>query len=422
MIVIIVVAGIAVYLAATSGTGKSTTSSTQSTTTTVNAPSFITIGTLYASTGSYAQSSMPEYQGLELWANQVNQNGGIYVSSFGTKIPVKIISYDDASDPTTAANDYTQLITVNHVDLLVADFGSVLTAPAISIAQANKVLLWDVSGSSYSFFNSSNSYVVLTSLPRSDYFVPNVAPQLLSLGITKVAIIYAENDFTGYQAPFIVKGLAAGGVTPLMDQGYSTSTTDFSSLIASIQALHPQAVIELGYPPNDIAFLNQLGSMNVHFNYTYTNFPGQELSSFASSVGANLNGTFTLAYPPIIQYSPNYGLSLSDFQSAWQSTYPSTPVSFPAIMGYNTGLVMQAAIEHAGNLSGTALRNAAVNDLSGKLTTLDGTFIIEPSTGAQIGETPPVGQIWYHSNGTATATIVYPTNESTGAVVYPAPG
>jgi len=97
--------------------------------------SVILIGTLYASTGSFASTSMPEYEGLLLWAKTVNASGGIYVSSLGKKLPVRIIAYDDSSETSLASQYYEQLITVNHVNFLVADFGSVLTAPAVSIAE-----------------------------------------------------------------------------------------------------------------------------------------------------------------------------------------------------------------------------------------------------------------------------------------------
>ena len=94
-----------------------------------DAPAEIKIGTLYASSGRFASISMPVFTGLKIWADQKNAEGGVYVKAFDKKIPVKLVAYDDQSNTATASTLYNQLITQDKVDLLVADSGSVLTAP-----------------------------------------------------------------------------------------------------------------------------------------------------------------------------------------------------------------------------------------------------------------------------------------------------
>ena len=92
-------------------------------------PAEIKIGTLYASSGRYASISMPVHDGLKLWVDQKNAEGGVYVKAFDKKIPIKLVAYDDQSNTATASTLYNQLITQDKVDILVADSGSVLTAP-----------------------------------------------------------------------------------------------------------------------------------------------------------------------------------------------------------------------------------------------------------------------------------------------------
>lgn len=387
------------------------------------APAEIKVGILYASTGSYATSSISEYDGFLLWASIVNHNGGVYIPSLGKKLPIKVYSYNDGSSTSDATTYYSDLITVDHVNVVIADFGSVLTAPAVAITQAHKTLLIDVTGSSANFFNSSapDPYIVLTSIPFTPSYVENGPLDILSMNLTKVAIIYAENDFTQPLASDFVSTLSAHGITPVFDQGYPTSTTDFSSLIASISSTHPQAVVEYGYPTNDIPFLNQLNASGTHFNYTFTVFPGQLFSDFVSSVGYNMSYTYTFSFPPEFAYTNvNYGLTQSAFESMWNSTYPSIPVNFLSLAGYNAGLVLEKALETASSLSSQSLR-AAINSFSGSLNTLMGTFSINTTTGAQIGETPPIGQVIPLSGHTFTVRLVYPPSLATGTPVYPAP-
>ena len=66
-------------------------------------PKEVLVGTLYASQGPFAVSSVPQYQGLQFWADQVNKDGGAMVKAFNTKIPVRIVSYNDNSTTATAS-------------------------------------------------------------------------------------------------------------------------------------------------------------------------------------------------------------------------------------------------------------------------------------------------------------------------------
>src|ERR1700693_1656335 len=110
------------------------------------APAEIKIGTLYASSGRYASISMPVFSALKLWADLKNAEGGAYVKAFDKKIPIKLVAYDDQSNTATASTLYNQLVTQDKVDLLVADSGSVLTAPAVAIARDHKMFLFDQTG------------------------------------------------------------------------------------------------------------------------------------------------------------------------------------------------------------------------------------------------------------------------------------
>lgn len=384
----------------------------------------ITVGTLYAGTGAFAQSSVPEYQGLQFWAKQVNAAGGIYVAPLKRKEKVKLVAYNDQSDPTTAATFYNQLITQNHADVLVSDFGSVLTAPAITIATEQHRLLFDVTGTGTTFFsNGSNPYVVLTSLPVSAVWPKPLGSLLLNLKVKRVAILYCQNDFDAAQAQAVKGFLAAGGIKPVYYQGVPTTQSDYSTLLASIRAQHPDAVLEFGYPNNDLAFLSEVKALGVHFPFLLTVFPGQGPAPFEANPGAStLDYTYSYATPPILAINKvNLGLGLSDFLKAFAPGKPASSVSFLSIAGYNAGLAIQAAFAHATSMSQLGIR-AGVTAVSGHLVTLDGPFKVN-DTGAQVGEPLPIAQAMPSGSG-FTFKIVYPPSSVTtpGAhPLYPAP-
>ena len=210
-----------------------------------DAPAEIKIGTLYASSGRYASISMPVYSALKLWVDQKNAEGGVYVKAFDKKIPIKLVAYDDQSNTATASTLYNQLITQDKVDLLVADSGSVLTAPAVAIARDHKMFLFDQTGTGASFFSKDNPYIALMADPVSTIWPKPVADFLThdgpGLGIKKVAILYSTNEFTGTQANAFRKFVKDSGapIEIVYDQGVPTETTNYTVIINNIANTQP---------------------------------------------------------------------------------------------------------------------------------------------------------------------------------------
>lgn len=382
-------------------------------------PKQILIGTLYASSGPFATSSTSQYHGLQFWVNSVNKQGGVYVAAFKKKIPVKLIAYDDQSSTTLAATLYNQLITRDKVNLLVADFGSVLTSVAVPIAQEHKMLLFDPTGTSAKFFSPQNPYMVLTSLPTSGVWPTVLADFLISHKIDKVAVIYSANDFNQSQAETLKAKLEAAKIKPVYYHAVPTDTSNYTVLIRTIQSTHPQALIEFGYPPNDIAFLQNLQASGAKFNMVFTIFPGQQLALIEKNVGEKaLLYTYTYPTPPLLVYNKvNYGMPMSDFEKVYtQET--KKPVDFLTVAGYNAGLIIQKTLATSKDFTQLGLRNA-INSFSGKLFTLNGLFKIN-NEGAQIGEFLPVGQFQPTKKG-MVLNVVYPLNIKTANPIYPAP-
>ena len=368
------------------------------------APKQITIGTLYAGTGSFAQSSLPQYDGLKFWVDQMNAKGGVFVKAFHKKIPLKLVAYNDQSSSTTAATLYNQLITQDKVNILVSDFGSVLTSVAVPIAQEHKMLLFDPTGTGDSFFTPSNPYIALTSLPTSGVWPTSLANYLIKQQYKRIAVLYDQNDFDQSQATTLLAKLKAAKIAPVYSNSVPTSTSNYSVLVHAVMASNPDAVIEFGYPTNDIPFLQSVSASGAHFKMLFTIFPGQLLTNMEQNVGvAGLAGTYTYPTPPLLVYNKvNYGLGMNAFRSAFQRASHSAP-NFLDVAGYNAGLVIQKALENTTGLSQLQLRKSLYT-FSGKMFTLDGLFKLSP-TGAQIGETLPVAQLVKAGNGLAVKMV-----------------
>jgi len=394
-----------------------------------DAPAEIKLGTLYASTGRFASLSMPLHYGLKLWIDQKNADGGVYVKAFDKKIPLKLIAYDDQSSTATAATLYNQLITQDKVDILAADYGASLTSVAVPIARDHKMLLIDQTGLDASFFTSDNPYIVLIDEPVYRVWPKPLADFLThdgrGLGIKRVAILYATNDFTGSLANAVRKLLkeSNSGLEIVFDEGVPTDTSNYTAVLNNMRAANPDAVIELGAEKDDIVFLHNVQDSGIKFKFLFCIYPTVHTELFEKSVGNKaLDYVFGYVTAAQIPRESNFGMSLEEYSAAWHKKYASLQVGFDfnSLAGYTTGLVLEKALATATSLDQLELRKAILS-LSGRLKTLDGEFELDPATGAQVGETSAVGQLVPGENHHLKLVTVWPPDVANGRPIYPRP-
>jgi branched-chain amino acid transport system substrate-binding protein len=384
------------------------------------APLQITIGDLYASTGTYAAVSTSLHEGLLLWAKEANAAGGVYVGAYKSRIPVKLISYDDQSNTATVASLTDHLITQDKVDVLVADFGSVLASVSVPIAREHKMLLINPSGTGAPLFNKDNPYVALVSQPASSvamrYVAGFIAEEAKQGRLHNIAILYDTNDFSGAQAAVLKTMLAQSGASLkiVYDKGVPTSTSDYTVLINAMQATNPDFVFELGYPANDIAFLRGMQNIGAQFRGVFTNYSGWEPDLIAKSVGVDADkGTFTFMPGLFLDYKPTAGMTAAAFHAAWLQAFPDGKVAYGlnSAVGYTSGVIIGEMLAQAPDLSQLGLRKG-LDALSGKLVTLQGPFSLAPD-GEQLGEINAVGQVWPDGKGGVELRAVYPKDVAT---------
>ncbi len=121
---------------------KTTTAAptTKTTTTAATKPQkeYIVIGATAPLSGPFSIGGKRYKETYDLWVDYINSQGGIYVKEYGKKLKLKLIVYDDKSDPTTAASLYEKLITVDKVDVLLGPGMSGLVHAVAPIAEKYK--------------------------------------------------------------------------------------------------------------------------------------------------------------------------------------------------------------------------------------------------------------------------------------------
>src|ERR687897_3487954 len=95
----------------------------------------VKIGMSMPQTGSLGAGGQAALVALQMWVEDVNAKGGL----LGRK--VEFIVYDDQTNPALTPSIYTKLLDVDKVDLLIAPYGTVPTAPIMPLVKQRGLLL-----------------------------------------------------------------------------------------------------------------------------------------------------------------------------------------------------------------------------------------------------------------------------------------
>src|SRR6516165_2610884 len=96
----------------------------------------VRIGFSMALTGPLAANGKQALLGMKIWEEEINAKGGLLGR------PVKLVYYDDQSNPSTVPGIYTKLLDVDKVDLVLGPYATAQAAPAMPvIMQKGKVFI-----------------------------------------------------------------------------------------------------------------------------------------------------------------------------------------------------------------------------------------------------------------------------------------
>jgi branched-chain amino acid transport system substrate-binding protein len=247
----------------------------------------VKIGMSMPQTGGLGAGGKAALLALQMWVEDVNAKGGL----LGRK--VQFISYDDQTNPSLVPGIYTKLLDVDKVDLLIAPYGTNVTAPIMPLVKQRDLLLM-----------GNFSFDVNAQIKHDKWFnnAPWGAGALAwggpfleaadKLGAKTIAIMAADAEFaqnlcTGARA--IAK---AKGYQFVYDQNYPPNTVDFSSIIRAVRAAKPDIVFICSYPPESVAIVRAVNELGVGPSVKIIGggMVGLQFTSNMEALGPLLNG------------------------------------------------------------------------------------------------------------------------------------
>src|ERR1700690_4303240 len=193
----------------------------------------IKIGFSMALTGGLAPNGKSALLAEKIWEEDINAKGGLLGR------PVKLIYYDDQTQPATVPGIYTKLLDVDKVDIIMGGYATNMLAPAMPVVmQRNKLFIGLLGLAVKSEFNYPNYFVMIPSGPDPK---PSFTKDFFAIAMqqdpkpTTVAIVAADQEFSRNAADGARINAKAAGLKVVYDKTYPPSTTDFAPFVRAIQ-------------------------------------------------------------------------------------------------------------------------------------------------------------------------------------------
>lgn len=259
----------------------------------------IKVGMSMPQTGTLGAGGKAALVALRMWVEDVNAKGGL----LGRK--VELIAYDDQTNPALTPSIYTKLLDVDKVDLLIAPYGTVPTAPIMPLVKQRGLLL--MGNFSFQVNHTVKHDMWFNNAPWNDasswftgYF--NAAKKA---NVKTIAFLAADQEFAQNLARGAKKLAAEGGLKTIYEQNYPPTTTDFSSLIRAIRAAKPDAVFVASYPNDSAAIVRAVNEIGVGSGVKIFGggMVGLQFTPIMTSLGSLLNGIVNYnSYVPGMKY------------------------------------------------------------------------------------------------------------------------
>jgi branched-chain amino acid transport system substrate-binding protein len=220
----------------------------------------IVIGQVRSLTGPYAFYEANAFgPSRELWLEEVNAAGGIYIEDYGKKMKVEMKIYDDGTNLDTMTQLYEKLMTEDKVDFIFGPNSTAYNFAAAGIANQHGYLMMTCEGGDRTLESQIKDLPLFFGvLNYSTTEVPALIEIFKEQGVKTVAIAY-NDDLHGIEyKDAMVEGAAAAGIEVVYNEAFPYETADFSNIIRQVQALNPDCFYFPGYPEHNFPMVPQL--------------------------------------------------------------------------------------------------------------------------------------------------------------------
>ncbi len=382
----------------------------------------IKIGFSMELTGPFAVVGKTGLLAFKIWEEEINSKGGLLGR------PVKLVYYDDQSNPANVPGIYTKLLDIDKVDLLVSSYGTNLVVPAMPVAMShNRIFFGLFALAANDQFHYPKYFSMLPFGPTPQKTFAEGYFDLAAAQNPKpktVAIAATDAEFQHKAAESARQHAKRTGIEIVYDRAYPPTTVDFAPIIRSIQAAHPDIVYLSTYPSDTVGILRSIGELGLDTKMLGGGLAGLQAAAIKMQLGETANGVINVdLWEPV---EPMKFPGVMDFIKKYQAKAPAEGVD---LLGYFLPPFAYAELQVLGEAV-AATKTLDENKLTEYMHAHPFQTIVGDIAFGADGEWTEARPIWvqYHDikghdveqfREPKTVTILAPAKFKTGELAYP---
>ena len=381
----------------------------------------IKVGLGMSLTGKLAGNGKPALIAMQIWEDDTNAQGGLIGR------PVKLIYYDDQSEPGNVPGIYSKLLDVDKVDLIVSGYASTQIAAAMPLAIERRKLFIGLGGTAV---NDAFHYPMYFNMvpngpsPKAAFthgFFKVAAAQ--SPRPETIALAYADAEFGQNVCQGARDNAKEAGFKILYDKSYPPATIDFSPIVRVIAANQPDLVVVCSYPLDTVGIIKAMREVGFKPKMWGGAMVGLQSTALKAQLGPLLNGIVNFE-----AWAPVKGVvtpAATDFLRKYQvnaTAAGADALSYFPVSAYADLQVLSQAISATNSLKDDVL---AAYMHKAEFKTVLGDFRFGPDGEWSENHLLEVQFQNIKSNSIeefrdlGTETVVYPPELKSGNVIYP---
>jgi branched-chain amino acid transport system substrate-binding protein len=273
----------------------------------------ITIGFAEAMTGSLAAVGKSGILAMQIWAEDINAKGGLLGRT------VKLVFYDNQSNPANVPGLYVKLLDVDHVDIVMSGYATNMAAPAMPIVIShNKLYLSLFSLAINAEFHYPRCFAMIATGPdpkiafSQGFFdiVKSLDPKPQTLAIVGADAEFARNATDGAR-----QNAVAAGLKIVYDKAYPPTTSDYAPILRAVRATNPEVIYVASYPTDTSGILRAAAEMGLTARLFGGSLVGLATTLMKTQLGPLMNGVVLgeqwipapgLQYPGVMDFLKTY--------------------------------------------------------------------------------------------------------------------
>ena len=381
------------------------------------APKEIILGAALPLTGGQSREGGYVNKAYAMALKEINDAGGIMVKAYGKKIPIKLIIYDDKSDNTTSVQLYEKLVTEDKVNALMGGYGTPLITAHTIVAEKYRVPYVNGGGATGAIYQRGMKYIfcIISSIEKLSFTLMDwIALQQNAGKLKKPLRIALMGENTSHGKEFRQGVLDKSKAAPdrfqvVMDEPFELNLKDADPLLQKVKAANADIYLADARLADYVTIHRRYTEMNLYHSIVSYGPRGPEKAARDALGPASDYIISCNWWNKDIPAAPSKA-----FADKYQKTY-NEPAEWFAATAYEAFRVMAKAIEDAGTLDKTKIRDAMAK--------------IDMKNSLVVG-----GRIWFEPNGQINndhlimqnmpggkVALVYPKDVATAGPIVPIP-